>query len=148
MKPTARMFVVWRHSYSGSWECDVEELFMHVECYERDGIVRWKLAGRDGRTVAIFEAPSLKIYDPWSGRLTFEILPDGDVVEYRQERSEAIEMFVEILRRDEYGDEKNDHQDTGGAEERAQADRGGSGQDVQRGGGFGSEVVRSAVQGG
>ena len=95
-----RFFVVYKHCHvDEEFFNDVTDHYLIVDTMEKKGVVRWAMTDELGRIDIIFEAPSLKIYDPWSKKLVLQIDSNGDIYGEDEDgmRAKAVEIWVEDL---------------------------------------------------
>ena len=123
-----RFFVVYKHCHvDDEFFDDVTDHYLIVDTMEKKGVVRWAMTDELGRIDIIFEAPSLKIYDPWSKKLVLQIDSNGDIYGEDEDgmRAKAVEIWVEDLWGGESGEgEENDGGASGRDKERAQVHSG------------------------
>jgi|GEM_PF-3484021 len=123
-----RFFVVYKHCHvDDEFFDDVTDHYLIVDTMEKKGVVRWAMTDELGRIDIIFEAPSLKIYDPWSKKLVLQIDSNGDIYGEDEDgmRAKAVEIWVEDLWGGESGESKeNDGGVTRKGEERVKAHSG------------------------
>ena len=123
-----RFFVVYKHCHvDDEFFDDVTDHYLIVDTMEKKGVVRWAMTDELGRIDIIFEAPSLKIYDPWSKKLVLQIDSNGDIYGEDEDgmRAKAVEIWVEDLWGGESGEgEENDSGASRKGEEGAKAHSG------------------------
>ena len=123
-----RFFVVYKHCHvDDEFFDDVTDHYLLVDPIEEKGVVRWAMTDSLGRIDIIFEAPELRIYDPWTKKLVYRMNHRGDTWEDFSEgiRSRVIEIWTENIRGGESGEgEENDGGASGRDKERAQVHSG------------------------
>ena len=146
-----RFFVVYKYCHvDEEFFDDVTDHYLIVDALKKKGVVRWAMTDELGRVDIIFEAPSLKIYDPWSKKLVLQIDPNGDIYGESEDgmRAKAVEIWVEDLWGGGTGEgEENDGGPAGAGEEGAEARSGGSGHLIHDGGNSSGALLSSGLQG-